>query len=37
LRKANENEKLPERKVDRAERENAFQRVGPIIEKMDRD
>jgi len=36
LRKAKEDERLFERKVERAEREGAFQRVGPI-EAKDRD
>jgi len=36
LRKAKEDERLRERKVERTEGESAFQRVGPI-EAKDRD
>jgi len=33
LRKAKEDERLPERKVEHTEEESAFQRVGPIEAK----
>jgi len=36
LRKAKEDERLPERKVERKEGESAFQRLGPI-EAKDQD
>jgi len=36
LRQAKEDERLPERKVERTERESAFQRVGSI-EAKNRD